>query len=87
VRSLVVSPGKTISLVSDYDPGYKADYLEKDDADRYLQEAIRVFATYQDMLYAQDTHSLLIIARGLRLETQSLSRSKIAFWRSCDSSS
>ncbi|WP_083782540.1 polyphosphate kinase 2 family protein [Cyanobium sp. PCC 7001] len=65
VRPLVVPPGKTISLASDFDPGYKAHYLEKDDADRDLQEAIRALAIYQGMLYAQDTHALLIILQAM----------------------
>ena len=44
---------------------YKADYLKKSDAKRDLQEIIKAIAEYQDILYAQDTHALLIIFQAM----------------------
>ncbi len=61
----LVPPDPKISLTKDYDPDYKADYLKKSDAKRDLQEVIKAIAEYQDILYAQDTHSLLIIFQAM----------------------
>lgn len=65
MRPFLVPPDPKISLTKDYDPDYKADYLKKSDAKRDLQEVIKAIAEYQDILYAQDTHSLLIIFQAM----------------------
>ena len=65
MRPFLVPPDPKISLAIDYDPDYKADYLKKSDAKRDLQEIIKAIAEYQDILYAQDTHSLLIIFQAM----------------------
>jgi PPK2 family polyphosphate:nucleotide phosphotransferase len=65
IRPFRVSPGTKISLRKDYDPGYKADYVKKKDAKELLQKGIEQLATYQDMLYAQDTYALLLIFQAM----------------------
>jgi PPK2 family polyphosphate:nucleotide phosphotransferase len=65
VGPFVVPPAEKVSLANDYDPGFKAHYLEKSEAENDLQQAIQALATYQDMLYAQDTHALLIIFQAM----------------------
>jgi len=65
MRPFLVPPDPKISLTKDYDPDYKAHYLKKSDAKRDLQEVIKAIAEYQDILYAQDTHSLLIIFQAM----------------------
>ncbi|HYO92534.1 MAG TPA: PPK2 family polyphosphate kinase, partial [Pyrinomonadaceae bacterium] len=62
--SFIVPPGKKIRL-KDYDPGYTADYKSKDAALVKLQEDVRRLAKYQDVLYAQNTHALLIIFQAM----------------------
>jgi hypothetical protein len=61
IHPLIVPPGKKINLRKDYDPGYKADYLDKSTASTQLKEGILDLAKYQDILYAQNTYALLII--------------------------
>jgi PPK2 family polyphosphate:nucleotide phosphotransferase len=65
IRPLLVPPGAKICLATDYDPGFKGDYLDRKDAAKKLQDGIQRLATYQDMLYAQDTYALLIIFQAL----------------------
>lgn len=65
IDPFVVPPAQKISLAKDYDPGFKATYLEKSDSESDLEAAIQALATYQDMLYAQDTHALLIIFQAM----------------------
>jgi len=65
VRPFLVSPGQKISLAKDYDPDYKANYLKKSDAKRDLHEVIKALAQCQNMLYAQNTHAVLIIFQAM----------------------
>ena len=61
----LVPPGTKIALRKDYDPGYTDDYTSKKDAAEELQADIEQLAKYQDMLYAQDTHALLLIFQAM----------------------
>lgn len=65
VKPFVVPPGKKISLVKDYDPGFKNSYATQADADEMLKAGIDRLAEYQDMLYAQDTFAMLIIFQAM----------------------
>lgn len=65
IKSFLVPPNKKISLKKDYDPSYKANYVTKQDAAGMLQEGIEQLKLYQDMLYAQDTHALLIVFQAM----------------------
>jgi PPK2 family polyphosphate:nucleotide phosphotransferase len=65
IHSLVVPPGKKISLAKDYDPTYKAGYLKKADAQQRLQTGIEQLAKYQNILYAQNTYALLIVLQAM----------------------
>src|SRR4051812_923841 len=60
----VVPPGKKIRL-KDYDPDYTGKFQNKDEALTKLQEDVRRLATFQDVLYAQNTHALLIIFQAM----------------------
>jgi PPK2 family polyphosphate:nucleotide phosphotransferase len=61
----IVVPGTKISLQDDYDPSYKAEFHEKADAKKKLQAGIKELASYQDILYAQNTYALLIIFQAM----------------------
>ncbi|MEY2912619.1 MAG: hypothetical protein RLZZ184_1928 [Cyanobacteriota bacterium] len=61
----IVKPGSQISLVKDYNPGYKCEFHQKGDAVRKLNAGILQLAKYQDILYAQNTYSLLIIFQAM----------------------
>lgn len=60
LQSLIVPPGKKISLKKDYDPSFKPDYITKEDASTLLKSGIERMAEFQDKLYAQNTYALLI---------------------------
>jgi PPK2 family polyphosphate:nucleotide phosphotransferase len=62
--ALIVPPGKKIRL-RDFDPAYTGKYQSKEDALEKLQADCARLAKYQDVLYAQDTYSLLIIIQAL----------------------
>ncbi|MBD2270631.1 polyphosphate kinase 2 family protein [Anabaena sp. FACHB-1391] len=61
----IVKPGSQISLVKDYNPGYKCEFHQKGDAVRKLKAGILQLAKYQDILYAQNNYSLLIIFQAM----------------------
>lgn len=61
----IVTPGIKISLQDDYDPSYKAEFHEKADAKKRLKAGIQELASYQDILYAQNTYALLIIFQAM----------------------
>jgi len=65
IRPFMVPPKPKISLAKDYDPDYKAHYLKKSDAKRDLHEVIKALAQCQNMLYAQNTHAVLIIFQAM----------------------
>lgn len=60
LESLIVPPGKPISLKKDYDPSFKPETITKEDAAVLLQDGIERMAEFQDKLYAQNTYGLLI---------------------------
>ena len=62
--ALIVPPGKKIRL-KDFDPADTGKFHSKDDALEKLETDIMRLAEYQDILYAQDTHALLIIFQAL----------------------
>jgi len=62
--ALIVPPGKKIGL-KDFDPADTGKFHSKDDALEKLETDIVRLAEYQDILYAQDTHALLIIFQAL----------------------
>ena len=60
----IVRPKKKISI-QDFDPAWTAKYKKKEDAEEKLAEDIQRLANLQDVLYAQDTYSLLIIVQAM----------------------
>ena len=65
IRPFVVPPGKKISLKTDYSPGYTAKFVKDKAAAEMLQRGIQSLAEYQDRLYAQSTHALLILFQAM----------------------
>jgi len=64
-KMLKVPPGKKISLAKDYDPADTGRLVEKKDAADLLAQGVSRMAEYQSKLYAQNTHSLLIIFQAM----------------------
>jgi PPK2 family polyphosphate:nucleotide phosphotransferase len=65
IEHFLVRPGKTISLSRDFDPGYAAEHLRKEESDASLQQDVAQLVELQDRLYAQNTHALLVIVQGM----------------------
>ncbi|MBD2346466.1 polyphosphate kinase 2 family protein [Anabaena subtropica] len=63
--AFIFTPGSKISLRKNYDPAYHDGYHEKADAAQKLQTNIQQLAKYQDILYAQNTYTLLIIFQAM----------------------
>ncbi len=62
---LVVPPGKRVSVRKDYDPAWVPKGMTKQQAEFELQQGIERLANFQDMLYAQNTHALLVVLQAL----------------------
>jgi PPK2 family polyphosphate:nucleotide phosphotransferase len=60
-----VAPGKKVVLADDYDPGYRAGWLHKEQGEEELRLSIELLAEYQDRLAAQDSFGLLVILQGI----------------------
>jgi PPK2 family polyphosphate:nucleotide phosphotransferase len=61
---LVAHPGRKISL-KDYDPDWTGSIKDKEEAVRLLEDGVKQLAKQQDMLYAQDTYSLLVVFQAM----------------------
>ncbi len=65
IDMLIVPPGKKRNLLKDYDPAATGGLIQKKDAKALLAEGVLRMAEYQNKLYAQNTHSLLIIFQAM----------------------
>jgi len=60
-----VEPGSKVTLPKHFDPGYKADFLTKEDGEELLQRGVELLAEYQARLAAQDTYAVLMCLQAL----------------------
>jgi PPK2 family polyphosphate:nucleotide phosphotransferase len=65
IGPLRVKPGSKVNLARDYDPGFKAGWLNKKDAADELQLGIELLGEYQDRLAAENTRGLLVVIQGI----------------------
>ncbi len=65
VKTMRVAPGSKVDLPRDYDPGFKARWLNKEDGAEGLRMGVELLAEYQDRLAAQDTYGLLVVLQGI----------------------
>ena len=63
--SLIVKPGKRISLKHDYDTDYDQDIIGKEEGGEMLEEGIKDMAKLQDKLYAHNEFSVLIVLQAM----------------------
>ena len=61
----LVPPGKKISLRQDYDPSFRPNDLNSEEAEGKLKHGIKVLSELQGKLAAQNTYSVLIIFQAL----------------------
>jgi PPK2 family polyphosphate:nucleotide phosphotransferase len=60
----LVPPGKKIKL-SRYDPGFSGKFKSREEAQEKLSADIEALSSLQDVLYAQDAYSLLLIFQAM----------------------
>jgi PPK2 family polyphosphate:nucleotide phosphotransferase len=65
IRPLRVKPGSKVNLARDFDPGYKAGYVKKRDAQEIMQRGIDMLCDYQARLAAQDSYGVLVCLQAL----------------------
>jgi PPK2 family polyphosphate:nucleotide phosphotransferase len=65
IEPLRVKPGSKVTLAKDFDPGYKADFVRKQDALDFLHTGVAMLADYQDRLAAEATRGLLVVLQGI----------------------
>ena len=64
IEHVIAKPGKKTSL-KDHDAGWTGSIKDKRKAEAMLQDGVKQLAKYQDKLYAQDKHALLIIFQAM----------------------
>jgi len=65
VRQLQVTPGDTVTLHKDFDPGQHLGVRKNADGARLLRDGVQLLAQYQDRLAAQDEYGLLVVIQGI----------------------
>ncbi len=65
IRPMRVEPGRRVRLPRDFDPGYTADFVKKEQATEMLQQGVQWLSEFQVRLAAQDTWSLLVIFQAM----------------------
>jgi PPK2 family polyphosphate:nucleotide phosphotransferase len=65
VDRFIVTEGERISLEKDFDAAFTPKGVDKSSAGELLTRGIEQLATYQDKLYAQDRHALLVIFQAM----------------------
>ena len=65
IAPLRVEPGRQVVLSRDFDPGYKAEFVDKDDGEDLLRRGVELMAEYQERLAAQDTYGVLLCLQAL----------------------
>jgi PPK2 family polyphosphate:nucleotide phosphotransferase len=63
-ENLLVKPGKKVDL-SNFDTRYTANFKDKEDAAEMLSKDITRLAELQDMLYAMNKYSLLVVIQAM----------------------
>lgn len=65
IKPFVAPQHGKINLKHDYDPAFADGSIKKTDADELLAEGVAQLTAYQDKLYAQSTHALLMIVQAM----------------------
>src|SRR5262245_52342667 len=63
-ENLLVKPGSKVNL-GKFDTSYKADFKDKDDAAGMLTKDIERLSEHQDMLFAMNKYSLLVVIQAM----------------------
>ncbi len=65
IAPLRVTPGASVRLAHDFDPGYRAGFVRKRDGEALLHRGVELLSEYQARLAAQQCHGLLVVLQAL----------------------
>ena len=65
IEQFRVAPGSRVNLEKDFDPGFKAGWLKKNEGDEMLDQSVKLLSEYQARLAAQATSGLLVVLQGI----------------------
>jgi PPK2 family polyphosphate:nucleotide phosphotransferase len=65
LEKVVVAPNQTVHLPEDFDSSYTGSFKDKKQAEEELEDNVQQLTEQQDLLYANDTYSLLIVFQAL----------------------
>jgi PPK2 family polyphosphate:nucleotide phosphotransferase len=65
IEPLRVEPGRTVRLVEDFHPRYKAAGLKKVEGSALLRDGVTLLAEYQERLAAQDVYGVLVCLQAI----------------------
>jgi PPK2 family polyphosphate:nucleotide phosphotransferase len=65
IEQFRVSPGSSVKLAKDFDPGFKGGIEKKKDGVDLLSTGIELLTEYQSRLAAQDTYGVLVVLQAL----------------------
>jgi PPK2 family polyphosphate:nucleotide phosphotransferase len=65
LKKILVTPGKEVDLAKDFETSYTGAYKDKKEAEVDLAANVTRLAEQQDLLFANDTYSLLIVFQAL----------------------
>ena len=65
LKEIVVTPGRSISLKKDFDPGFAGGYDNKASATYTVTANVERLSSLQEKLYAQNEYALLIILQAM----------------------
>jgi PPK2 family polyphosphate:nucleotide phosphotransferase len=60
-----VQPGSRVDITKDFDPRFKADFVDKESADELLAQGVELLSEYQARLAAQDAWAVLVCIQAL----------------------
>jgi PPK2 family polyphosphate:nucleotide phosphotransferase len=65
INPLRVKPGSKVALANDFDPRYRAGFVNRRAGESILQQGVELLSEYQARLAAQGTHGVLVCLQGL----------------------
>jgi PPK2 family polyphosphate:nucleotide phosphotransferase len=65
IKPLRLKPGTQVTLAKDFDPRYKAGFVNKKAGQALLRQGVDLLAEYQTRLAAQGTHGVLVCLQAL----------------------
>ena len=65
IAPLRVEPGSKVKLSRDFDPGFKAGWMNKQEGKELLETGVQLLAEYQARLAAQDTYGVLLVLQAM----------------------